>query len=77
MATITTRITDALDFDLNKVAKIQDRNKSYIINKAIEEYVIEAIEDAEDIATAEEVLKNSTGNAIPLEEIEAKYGLAD
>lgn len=77
MATITARIPEALDFDLNKVAKIQDRNKSYIINKAIQKYVIEAIEDAEDIAAAEKVLANSNGNAIPLEEIEAKYGLAD
>lgn len=53
MSAITVRIPDALFNDLNKVAKLQDRPKSRIIKKALENYLLNILEDLEDIRDAE------------------------
>lgn len=77
MKAINVLIPDEANQELIKFAKVMDLPKSYLIKKAIKEYLIELKEDMEDIAVAEEVLANSTGETISLEEFEQKYGLED
>ena len=77
MTAINIRIPDKLNKELLSFAKNMELPKSYLIRQAIKNYILELKEDAEDIALAEEVLANSTGETIPFEEIEKKYGLAD
>ena len=77
MTAINIRIPNKLNDQLLSFAKTMDLPKSHLIRQAIKNYILELKEDAEDIAAAEEVLANSTGETISFEEIEAKYGLAD
>lgn len=77
MKAINVLIPDELNQELIKFAKAMDLSKSYLVKKAIKEYLIELQEDMEDIAAAEEILANSTGETISLEEFEQKYGLED
>jgi predicted DNA-binding protein len=77
MKAINVLIPDEANQELIKFAKAMDLPKSYLIKKAIKEYLIELKEDTEDIVVAEEVLANSTGETISLEEFEQKYGLED
>jgi len=77
MSAITVRIPDSLEHDLNVVAKFQDRPKSRIIKQALENYVIEAIEDAEDIVLADQALAASTGETISLQDMIKELGLED
>lgn len=77
MSSITVRIPDSLEHDLNVVAKFQDRPKSRIIKKALENYVTEAIEDAEDIVLTDQALAASTGETISLQDMIKELGLED
>ena len=77
MSAITIRIPDSLHNDLNVVAKFQDRPKSRVIKQALESYIIDAMEDAEDIVLAEQALAVSTGKSISLEEMIKELGLED
>ena len=77
MASVNIRIPEEINNKLVHFAKTMDLPKSHLIRNAIKEYVIELQEDAEDIAAAEEVLANSTGETISLEEFDKKYGLED
>ena len=77
MSSITVRIPDSLEHDLNVVAKFQDRPKSRIIKQALENYVTEAIEDAEDIVLADQALAASTGETISLQDMIKELGLED
>ena len=52
MSTITARIPDDLNEALSKVAKIMERPKTFLIYKAIEEYIKEAEQDIEDAEIA-------------------------
>jgi len=76
MSVITARIPDDLDKALTAVAKSTERSKSFIILKAIQNYVLELQEDIEDYNDAIEILARNEPT-IPLEEIEKKYGLED
>jgi predicted transcriptional regulator len=76
MSTITARISDELDKALTEVAKSTERSKSFIISKAIQNYVLELQEDIEDYKDAMEILAQNNPT-YTLEEIEKKYGLED
>ncbi len=77
MSTVNVRIPDQLNNQLTSIAKTLHLPKSHLIRQAIQEYMRELEEDARDIAIAEKILANSTGETIPFEEIEKKYGLED
>lgn len=76
MTVITTRIPDTLDKALTEVAASMERSKSFIVLKAIQNYVLELQEDIEDYNDAVEALKDYSP-AISLEEVIRKSGLAD
>jgi predicted DNA-binding protein len=72
MTTITARIPDELDKSLSMLAQETERNKAYIIRKAIENY----IEEKADILIAlSRIEKNE--KTISIEEIKKKYVLED
>ncbi len=52
MATITARIPDDLNRSLSLVAKSMERSKSYVIHKAIENYIRKRLEDIQDAKKA-------------------------
>jgi RHH-type rel operon transcriptional repressor/antitoxin RelB len=72
MATITTRIPDELDKTLSNISSEIDRNKGYIVRKAIENY----LETKGDILIALARIEREE-EEISLEDIERKYDLAD
>ena len=52
MAIINARISEDLDKSLSMLAQVLERSKSYIINKAIKQYIVEQLEDMEDAEIA-------------------------
>ena len=72
MATITARIPEELNNILNIVSSETDRNKGYIIKKALENY----LEEKADILIALSRIEKGE-STISLDEIEKKYDLAD
>ena len=76
MSVITARIPDTLNKALTEVAKSMERPKSFIVLKAIQNYVLELQEDIEDYNDAIEALKDDSPT-ISLEEVIRKSGLAD
>ena len=72
MATITARIPEELNNILNIVSSETDRNKGYIIKKALENY----LEEKADILIALARIEKGE-STISLDEIEKKYALAD
>lgn len=76
MSVITARIPDTLNKALAEVAKAMERPKSFIVLKAIQNYVLELQEDIEDCNDAMEALKDDSPT-ISLEEVIRKSGLAD
>lgn len=72
MTTITARISEELDQWLSMLAKETDRNKGYIIRKAIENY----IEEKADLLIAlSRIEKNE--ETISIDELRKKYDLED
>ena len=74
MATITARIPDLLNNDLEKLSHFQDRSKSNVIKRAIEKYVVEMLEDIEDVIDAERVSAQNN-KAISIEELAKDLGI--
>ena len=72
MTMITARIPEHLDRVLTILAKETDRNKSYIVKRALELY----IEEKADLLIALSRLEKGE-ETVSLEEIEKKYGLED
>lgn len=68
MTTITARVSEKLNEDLERLAAFQDRTKSNVIKRAIEKYVIEMAEDVEDVIDAERVLAENN-KSFSLEEV--------
>ncbi len=68
MTTITARVSEKLNEDLERLAAFQDRTKSNVIKRAIEKYVIEMAEDIEDVVDAERVLAENN-KSFSLEEV--------
>ncbi len=76
MSIVTAQISDDLNKALIKVAKLTERSKSFIIAKAIQNYVLELQEDIEDYSDAEEILAQNNPST-PLEEVIKNLGLED
>lgn len=77
MSTITARIPDELNNALTEVAKQTERSRSYIILKAIQNYVLELQEDIEDYNDAMEAIARIEAGeeTIPFEEVIRKLGI--
>ena len=60
MSTITARIPDELNAALSKVAKVMERPKTFLIYKAVEQYIREAEQDIEDAEIALAVMNDKT-----------------
>ena len=77
MSTITARIPDELNIALSKVAKAMERPKTFLIHKAIEEYIREVEQDIEDAEIALAVMNDKTMKRYTAEEVkerlEARY----
>lgn len=77
MSTITARIPDDLNAALSKVAKIMERPKTFLIHKAVEQYIREAEQDIEDAEIALARMKSPDRKFYSSEEIkerlEARY----
>lgn len=73
MSVITARISDKLDKALTTVAKSTERSKSFIISKAIQNYVLELQEDYND---AIEILARNESR-ISWEEVQRDCGLLE
>ena len=77
MSTITARIPDELNAALSKVAKVMERPKTFLIYKAVEQYIREAEQDIEDAEIALTVMNNKTMKRYTSEEVkerlEARY----
>ena len=79
MSAITIRIPDSLHNDLNIVAKFQDKPKSRVIKRALENYILDILEDIEDITAAEEAIERieAGGKTYSWEEVQRECGLLD
>jgi predicted transcriptional regulator len=76
MSVITARISDDLNKALTSVAKKSERSKSFIISKAIQNYVLELQEDIEDYNDAIAILaKDNT--RVSWEEVQRDCGLLE
>lgn len=77
MSTITARIPDELNAALSKVAKVMERPKTFLIYKAVEQYIREAEQDIEDAEIALAVMNDKTMKRYTSEEVkerlEARY----
>lgn len=76
MSVMTVRLPEELNLRLSRLAKVTKRTKSYFIREALERL----IEDLEDVYFAEteyEEFLKSKEQAVPIEEMEKKLGLAD
>ncbi len=72
METVSFKLPKELNQWLEAIASKEERSKSFLVRKALEQY----LEDAEDYRDALEVLARKEPT-IPLDEIERKYGLDD
>jgi len=72
MSTITARIPDELNAALSKVAKVMERPKTFLIYKAVEQYIREAEQDIEDAEIALAVMNDKTMKRYTSEEVKAR-----
>ena len=72
MSTITARIPDELNAALSKVAKVMERPKTFLIHKAVEQYIKEAEQDIEDAEIALAVMNDKTMKRYTSEEVKAR-----
>ena len=79
MSAITIRIPDSLHNDLNVVAKFQDKPKSRVIKRALENYILDILEDIDDIKAADEAIARieAGGKTYSWEEVQRECGLLD
>ncbi len=75
MHTLTFKLPAELNARLEHFAKLDDRPKSYLIRKAVEELLLDMEEDEEDYKAAMAVLANPEGPNIPWAEVMREYGL--
>lgn len=75
MHTFTFKASDDIYKKLSKFAKAQERPQSYLIRKAVEEYIAEMEEDEADLKIALERLNDPSAEYIPWEEVEKQLGL--
>ena len=70
MYTLTTKVSDPINTRLENLAKTIDRNKSYLVRKAVEDF----LEEKEDYLIAIHRLEQK-GKRISLENLEKECGL--
>ncbi len=70
MHTLTTKVSDPIHTRLENLAKTIDRNKSYLVRKAVEDF----LEEKEDYLIAIHRLEQK-GKRISLENLEKECGL--
>lgn len=76
MDTISLKISPELNAKLEHFAALDDRPKSYLVRKAIEDFIADMEEDEADYKAAMTVLKNPSKEPnIPLVDVMRKYGL--
>ena len=73
MTSITTQIPDKLNHSLCLLAEELNQSPSDIVNKAIEAYVQELQEDAEDYTEALRIV-NQNNKTIPWEQVQRECG---
>ena len=71
MATLSIQIPDKLDAEIEMVCADSSKAKSYIINKAISEYV----EDYQDYLEALERFKEKDKTSVSLDDMKARFGI--
>lgn len=72
METISMKLPAGLHAKLTEIAAQTERSKSYILRKALQEY----LEDQEDYLLAVRLIKETKGEElISLDEMKKKYGL--
>ena len=76
MSVITARISDDLDKALTAVAKSTERSKSFIVSKAIQNYVLELQENIEDYNDAERILAQNNPT-YSWEQVQRECGLLE
>lgn len=69
MSIITAQISDELNNDLNKIAKITAQSKTLLIKKAIEKYIEEMQEDLKDAEIALQRMQNSNAKPYSYDEM--------
>jgi predicted transcriptional regulator len=74
MSVITARIPETLNKALTEVAKSMERPKSFLVLKAIQNYVLELQEDIEDYNDAMKILAKNN-KSISWEEVMRDCGL--
>jgi predicted transcriptional regulator len=74
MSVITARIPETLNKALTEVAKSMERPKSFLVLKAIQNYVLELQEDIEDYNDAMKILAKNN-KSISWEEVMGDCGL--
>lgn len=78
MHIITFKAPENLLAKLAHVAEETERSRGYLIRKAIERYLAELEEDAEDMRIAmQRLAKDNPKKRVRLEALERKYGLDD
>lgn len=75
MHTFTFKASDDIYKRLSRLAKAEERPKSYFIRKAVEEYIAEMEEDEADLKIALERLNDPAAEYIPWEEVQKQLGL--
>lgn len=76
MHTLTFKLPAELNAKLEHFAKLDDRPKSYLIRKAVEELLMDMEEDEADYKAAMAVLNDpNRGPSIPWETVERELGL--
>ena len=76
---LSIRISEELDKSLSYIAKKFDRSKAYITKKALQDFILEAMEDIEDEEDAVKRLNNPNRKLYTSEEVDKmmieKYGV--
>lgn len=74
MHTLTFKLPEELNAKLDYYAKLDERPKSYLIRKAIEEFILDMEEDEEDYKAAMEVLAKNEPS-VPWKNVRKELGL--
>ena len=77
---ISVSLPDKLSKQLNEFAQIQERSKSFLVKKALEQYLMQVAEDVEDYndaAQAYQEFVDSGEKGIPLDEVKRLSDLQD
>jgi predicted transcriptional regulator len=76
MDTVSFKLSPELNAKLEYFAALDERPKSYLIRKAVEDFIADMEEDEADYKAAMEVLNDpSEGPAVPWEEVRKELGL--